>query len=134
MRKLIASCALVALGAFNVYAQQPSGVNSEGVYGSGAMTASGSQLLNRANFFPVVCKINGVPANYVIIGQQMSGSCPSGYSSPYNAWEIKIPGGQEIICKVSPIPAGYVVIREEVSGKCPAVYGSQYAARFILKI
>lgn len=67
-----------------------------------------------------------VPAGYVVTGESFSASCAKSSKSGNvaNAWNIRLPQGQETVCKGFAIPRGYVVVGEHEGSECPARVGA----------
>lgn len=62
-----------------------------------------------------------VPEGYVVTAQVKSTACGKSHDPKItaNAWEIRLPGPNEIVCKGFPLPRGYVMIGERFLAQCP---------------
>jgi Ca-activated chloride channel homolog len=63
-----------------------------------------------------------VPAGYVVTGETKVPVCANSSDAAIkaNAWQIRLPGANEVVCKGFPLPRGFVVVDERATAACPA--------------
>ena len=64
-----------------------------------------------------------IPAGYVVIGEVKSSVCATSSHAAItaNAWQIRLPGENDVVCKGFPLPRGFAVAEERSTPACPAM-------------
>ena len=70
-----------------------------------------------------------VPAGYVVTGETKTPVCAKSSNAAVtaNAWEIRLPGQNEVVCKGFPLPPGFAVVGEKSLPGCPSIRGRKNA-------
>lgn len=131
--KSLYSIFLAAFFVFDcaAFAGEPKKADPPKAYDGEGLAPLAPSDVDRLKVFPFdvsICKINAIPAGYIIVSEGSSISCPGSFP---NAWTIRQPGQTDVACKVSPIPSNYSIIGEGSSIQCPGSFPNTWTIRRI---